>query len=401
MKKKILSLLLSAALTLTMLSSCGQSAGNSSSEPSSASTASSQTASSEVSSEAASSETEAETITVTDHAGREVVLPSEVNRVVVADIYPLASVLTVFLGSAEKLVGIHPTCMSAAKSGLLGELFPEILEADTSFMTGSDLNIEQLMTLEPDVVFCSAGNSTLMDALDNAGIPAVGVSPSKFGYDILETYDQWIALLSQIFPESSKSEEISAYSQEVYDRIQAVTADIPEGEQKKVLFLFQYDENQMITSGKNFFGQFWAEAVGAKNAAEEVQADNSNAVITMEQVYQWDPDVIFITNFTPTQPDDLMNNTIGSDDWSTVKAVQEGQVYKLPLGTYRSYTPSADTPVTLLWMAQKVYPDLFPDLDITAEVRDYYQELYGVSLTDEQIERMYNPSSAAANDFKG
>ena len=73
--------------------------------------------------------------------------------------------------------------------------------------------------------------SGLMDALDNAGIPAVGVSPSKFGYDILETYDQWIALLSQIFPESSKSEEISAYSQEVYDRIQAVVTDIPEEEQ--------------------------------------------------------------------------------------------------------------------------------------------------------------------------
>ena len=57
---------------------------------------------------------------MTDHAGRQVELPAEINRVVVADIYPMASVLTVFLGSAEKLVGIHPVCMSAAKSGLLG-----------------------------------------------------------------------------------------------------------------------------------------------------------------------------------------------------------------------------------------------------------------------------------------
>ena len=51
-------------------------------------------------------------------------------------------------------------------------------------------------------------------------------------------------------------------------------------------------------------------------------------------------------------------------------------------------------------MAKTVYPDLFPDLDITQEVKDYYQEMYQVSLTDEQIEQMYNPSSAAAENFE-
>lgn len=412
--KKVLSLLLSAAMALMCFAGCsnnsnssstGSSNSSSSSVDNSSANGSSVDNSSAVSStpeSAASPESSApeDTITIVDHADREVVLPKEVNRVVVTDIYPLASVLTVFLGSADKLVGIHPVCMSAAKNGLLGELFPEILSADTGFMTGSDLNIEELLKLEPDVVFCTAANSTLIAALENAGITAVGVSPSKFQYDILETYDQWIALLSQIFPESDKAAEISEYSKEIYERVQQKVADLPDEERKKVLFLFQYDDTQMVTSGKNFFGQFWCEAVGAVNAAEEVSADNSNAAITMEQVYGWDPDLIFITNFTPTQPADLLNNSIGSDDWSTIKAVQNKEVYKLPLGTYRSYTPSSDTPVTLLWMAQKVYPELFADVDMTAEVRDYYQKLYGVSLTDEQIDRMYNPASAGAESFR-
>ena len=409
--KKILSLLLSAAMAVMCFAGCnsGSSVSCSSTSGSSASGSSASSSLDSASDAGASvpssalessAPEDAGTITVIDHADREVILPKEVNRVVVTDVYPMASVLAVFLGSADKLVGIHPVCMSAAKNGLLGELFPEILEADTGFMTGSDLNIEELMKLEPDVVFCTAANSTLISALENAGITAVGISPSKFQYDILETYDQWIALLSQIFPESDKAEAISKYSREIYDRIQQKVASLPEEERKKVLFLFQYDETQMVTSGRNFFGQFWCEAVGAVNAAEEVAADNSNAVITMEQVYGWDPDLIFITNFTPTQPADLMGNKVGADDWSTVKAVQDGEVYKLPLGTYRSYTPSSDTPVTLLWMAQKVYPDLFEDVDMTAEVRDYYQELYGVALTDEQIGRMYNPASAGAESFR-
>ena len=390
MKKKLMAMMMCLTLTVGTFAGC---AGGETKEAEDSKTE-------EMSDKDSEQEVSKDTITITDHADREVEVPAEINRIVVADIYPMDSVLTVFLGSAKKLVGIDPVCMSAAESGLLGELFPEILDADTSFMNGADLNVESLLALEPDVVFCSAGNSELISTLENAQIPAVGISPSKWDYDILETYDQWTALLSQMFPENSnKSEEISAYSKEVYEQVQEMVKDIPQEEKKKVLFLFQYDDQQMVTSGKHFFGQFWCDAVGALNAAEEIEVDNSNAVINMEQVYQWNPDVIIITNFTPTQPEDLYHNAVGGDDWSTVKAVQDKQVYKMPLGTYRSYTPSADTPVTLYWMAKTVYPDLFPDLDITKEVKDYYQDLYQVSLTDDQIERMYNPSSAAAENF--
>jgi iron complex transport system substrate-binding protein len=346
---------------------------------------------------AAGTDSGSNTITITDDADNVVKVPKNINRVVVTDILPLASVLTVFLGSAKKIVGIHPASMSAAQNGLLAELYPEITQADTSFMEGGNLNIESLIALKPDIVFYNAGSTELGDTIRNAGLTAVAVSPSKWNYDVIKTYDQWISLLSQIFPESDKSKEVSDYSKEIYDKIQSTVGKIDQKDKKKILFLFQYDDKTMITSGKSFFGQYWCDAVGGINVAEGIAADNSNAIINMEQVYQWNPDIIFITNFTPALPEDLYNNAIGNDDWSSVAAVKNKQVYKLPLGIYRSYTPGADTPVTLEWMAQKVYPDLFKDIDITADVKDYYSRLYGVSLTDKQIEKMYNPGKSAAN----
>ena len=336
-------------------------------------------------------------VTVTDHADRTVTVPTDPQRVVILDILPLPAALTVFLGSAQTIAAMQPASINAAKNGILSELFPEVLDVRTDIMSGDDVNIESLMAIDPDIVYYNAGNAALGEKLENAGLTAVAFSPTRWHYDCIETYNHWIELLSQIYPSVESGSKVSDFSTAMYDAIQARVSGLRDDERKSVLFLFQYDENTMITSGSSFFGQWWCDASGAINAANEVSADNSNAAITMEQVYQWNPDVIVITNFTQTQPEDLYNNAVGDDDWSTVAAVANGQVYKMPLGTYRTYTPGIDTPMTLEWMASILYPELFPEFDLAADVRAYYGDLYGVELTDAQIAAMYHPSSAAGS----
>ena len=71
----------------------------------------------------------------------------------------------------------------------------------------------------------------------------------------------------------------------------------------------------------------------------------------------------------------------------------------MPLGMYRSYTPGADTPVTLLWFAKTTYPELFEDIDIVQEAKDYYKEVFGVELTDEQAASIFAPDAAAGAGF--
>ena len=78
------------------------------------------------------------------------------------------------------------------------------------------------------------------------------------------------------------------------------------------------------------------------------------------------------------------------------KAVKDKRVYKLPLGIYRSYTPSADTPLTLLWIAKQVYPSRFADIDLTKEVKAWYKDVFGVTLTDADVDMMFNPGEGAS-----
>lgn len=374
--KKIVSLILSLAMMVSLFA-CGASKENTSSDVTGQSTAS---------------------ITVTDHNGDKVTLPKKVEKVAVCDIFPLPSVISVFFDSADKLVGIAPTSMSAAKNSLLSELYPEILNAKTDFMNGSDVNTEELAKLEPDVVFFSANNKELGETLRNAGFNAVGISANKWEYNAIETLNQWIKLLSEIFPDNDKYSKVEKYSNEVYDMVQQKTKDLTDEQRERVFFLFQYSDSNIMTSGQKFFGQWWADAIGAVNVANELEKDNSVAV-NLEQIYKWNPQTIFITNFNTAKPDDLYNNTVGSYDWSSVKAVADKKVYKMPLGMYRSYTPGVDTPITLLWLAKTTYPELFADIDVTAKTVEYYKNVFGIELTSEQAEKIFTPVSAAGKTY--
>jgi len=288
--------------------------------------------------------------------------------------------------------------LTAAENGLLGELYPDILNVETGFIDGTTVNTEELMKLEPDVVFYSASSAELGEQLRDAGFAAIAISVNKWDYNCIETLNHWIELLSEIFPDNDKTEVVQEHANASYDLVQERVKDLGDSERARAFFLFQYDDTTLLTSRATFFGQWWCDAIGAVNVANELTTDNSVAV-SMEQVYEWNPDLIFITNFTTATPDDLYNNTVGSYDWSPVTAVQNKNVYKMPLGMYRSYTPGADTPVTLLWMAKTAYPDLFEDIDITEEAKSYYQEVFGIELTDEQVENIFNPSVNAGSGF--
>ena len=86
----------------------------------------------------------AKTHIVVDHNDNEVELPYEINRIAVCGILPLPSVIAIFFDSAEKIVGMSNTSMTAAENSLLGELYPEILKAETGFINGTNVNVEEL-----------------------------------------------------------------------------------------------------------------------------------------------------------------------------------------------------------------------------------------------------------------
>lgn len=205
--------------------------------------------------------------------------------------------------------------------------------------------------------------------------------------------------MGQIFQGDSqidmnRANEIIQYGRDVEAMVKERVASVADEDKPRVMIAYYYDDaGGLRTSGHNFFGQYWIEVGGGINVAQDLDGSPS---VNMEQVYQWNPEAIFITNFSPRLPEDFYNNTIPADDWSTVDAVQNGRVYKFPLGMYRWFPPSSDTPLALMWMAKTLHPDLFADIDMEQMIRDYFTRFYNVEITEEDLQKIYNPAREAS-----
>ena len=101
----------------------------------------------------------------------------------------------------------------------------------------------------------------------------------------------------------------------------------------------------------------------------------------------WNPDIIYIGNFGPCNPQEILNNEIEGQDWSSISAVKNNRVYKVPLGGFRWTPPNQESPLMWKWLAEIQHPDLF-DYDLRQDMKDFYSEFYGYDLSEEQVDEI-------------
>ena len=114
----------------------------------------------------------ADQISIIDQRDRTVTLDSEAKRVVTIPI-PAASMFILVDGGTDRLVGMHQLSKTAIKDRILQRFYPNAL-AIPSNITGKGFsfvpNVEELLALEPDLVFQWGHlNDDIIDPLVNAG----------------------------------------------------------------------------------------------------------------------------------------------------------------------------------------------------------------------------------------
>ena len=320
-------------------------------------------------------------ITITDQRGVTVEFDAVPTRIA-ATIMPFPSIFCAVAGSAEKLVGINPSAMMAYEDSTLKHVFPELASAQTSWVdTSFTVNIEELLLLEPDVVFQWTSQPEEIAKMEEVGLKVVALE-----YGDLEDLQTWIHIIGTLLGVEERAENLLKVFDENIEESDAILAQIPEEEYINTISL----TGDMKVAGVGFQA-YWFEHSGAINPARELSGDATT--VDMEQIYEWNPEVIYIGNFTEIMPEDLFENTLDGQDWSSVAAVQNGQVYKIPIAGYRWDPPGVETPLMVKWMAKTHHSEYFADMDMREEITDFYKAIYEFDITDAMLDDILDDAS--------
>lgn len=308
---------------------------------------------------------------ITDALGREVEVPTEVERIV-----PLgnATRLGVYLGIQDKFVTISQSDLSenvhtayswynreawsklpVAASGGYGVFHPEvILEAD------------------PDLIICTYEADIVASIEEQTGLPVVAVAQGTlFGED----YKQSLRILGEACGVSQRAEDVIAFIDACLNDLNTRTQDIPAEDKPLIL-----GAAATFRGGHGISGVYVdfpvLQAVHANDAAVglEKESFDTGVEVDKEQILVWNPEVIFL---------DAGNLGLVKAEYSEdpaffeqLSAVQNGKVYQWPNAT-SNYTNVEIPLVNAYYAGSILYPEAFADVDFAAKAAEIFEFFLG------------------------
>ncbi|QRM33313.1 ABC transporter substrate-binding protein (plasmid) [Microvirga sp. VF16] len=314
----------------------------------------------------------AEPIVFKDMTGRQVHLDKPADRVS-SLVIPLASTVIAIEGNPSKLSGMNLSAKKAIEEGILGRIFPDA-KTIPSDIAGANFvpNVEALAATRPDLViqWGDLGNDVVQPIV-NAGMNAMLVlyGTEEKGREFLQKTATALGRPDRIAP-------LVAWRQDVQKDIESRLAAVPIEKRPSVLYLARVLSGlQAAGEGPADYTAFTISLAGGRHAAKGL---TSTKPVDREQVAAWDPEVILLTSFEPQlSVDDIYKDPI----LSLTKAARNKRVYKLPLGGYRWDPPNQESPLTWMWLANLLHPDVFK-YDLRSEMARAYKSLYNYDLTD-------------------
>jgi iron complex transport system substrate-binding protein len=300
------------------------------------------------------------TMTVTDQAGREVLIKTPATRIV--SCYYISTAALIALGLEDNLVGVE---MKAETRGLYNLAAPQIINLP-AVGSGKGVNIEEIAALEPDVVILPLRLADDAAALENLGIPVILVNP--------ETQTDFEACLRLLGVITGKYEEASALLDRCGEITSLVTEAVADAEKPTVYLAAGSDYLTTYPSG--LYQDDLISVSGGVNAAAGMDGD-SKITVDAEQLLEWDPDYIFIVADADYTADDLMNDA----QLASLTAVTEGRVYSFPSGVEPWDYPTPSSALGQLYMASIIHPDVVTPDDFMEGAAAFYNDIFGIEIT--------------------
>ncbi len=302
-------------------------------------------------------------MSVVDDLNRTVRLRVPVHRVV-STIRIVSSFLLQF-NVKDLLVGVDSTM---ANNPFYASIDPWLRNVTVVATGKRNINLEEIIKLQPDIVFAKNYQRPLLQSIeDKVNIVYLDLeTPESFMHDLL--------LVGKILGQEDRALSLKNYYENLLGMVENKTSNLPESSKPKVLFIYYKGENSY-----NIPPTHWIQYYMVRLAGGRIYRVNGTGwtMISTEQIISYNPDIVFITAYHGLKPriavEKFMNNTL----LSVINAVKNHRVYPVPFDGEPWDIPTPKWILCTVYMATKIHPELFSNINMTELTIQFYTKVYG------------------------
>lgn len=304
-------------------------------------------------------------LTIVDQAGRKVTVPKKIDSIALC--YRVVIRFLLSLEQGEKIKGIGKT------EEFLKEIEPSLKKSVSVGQGVAD--IEALAELNPDVFFHKASDKKTLEAVEKIGIPAVGID-----VETPEKMRQAIDVMGKVCGASERAAEIMNYYDKKLAELKSLEDSIDSAKRKSAIMmgssLGKVADGTMLQSEM-------IERAGGINPAKSLEASDLWPMAGVEQIFQWNPDYLFITNSESASytPEDVLDDSA----WSELSAVKKKQIFVMPAVLDSWEFPGTVSTLGIEYLMKTMYPELISEEKLESDVKEFYEFSYGQSFSRKEL----------------
>jgi iron complex transport system substrate-binding protein len=317
--------------------------------------------------------------TALDMVGREVQIPKVANKVFSAS--PAMTILLYAL-APETMIGLNYRFMDIEKKFMLKDV-ADLPVLGSFFAFSSQANLEKVLALSPDMVFIwdivRKNGRYFEDTLQKFDIPIAYISQKSIPgmLDALEN-------MGVFLKKEARAKELIAHAKRNLALVKK-SVDALKDKPRVRIYLAQGKNGLKTEAHGNMQAQIIPLAGGVNVHFDKSLKKGTarNSKITLETLYKYDPDVIFV------QDKAFYDSMKNLSTWRNLRAYKNKKIYFSPVSPFSwlSRPPSIMRFLGILWMHKILYPEHFK-VDMNKEIKSFYKLFLHFELTDKQIKKL-------------
>ena len=342
--KKITILLLVMALVLSSLAACGNTPQEAGSD---------------------------EPRTVVDMAGRTVTLPDEIDSIGTFGSIGVLNTFVELMGEGDKIINeMSPSFTKTDKWKYQYKFAPQLKGSPVFEDASREIQMETVLEVNPDL--CLVMSKETVTLLEEQGLTVVYIE-----WNELEDVKECVTLLGEVLNKQDVADDYINYFEEMTAKAAELTKDIPEEDRQAVAYgsITEFTQPHAIA-------EWWIAEAGGISVTADGREDGSR-VYTMEDLLMWNPDVMVTAS--PEKEDILANGTL-----KDITAVKEDKIYQIPTVAHVWGNRTPEQPLTIMWMMNKLYPEIMTYEDLAADIEYFYGHFFGYKMSSDEIEEIIN-----------